>query len=145
MNASTRSTAALAAVLLLGATAVGTGAFALASPFIGMAAAAHLGPSLGAAAIMVMVGMGLVSLAFAVGAAFAARAVHLGRGIGTPIGMVVGLMLVIGPTVAAVSGGWDPALSIAFLLGGGIIASLAAMLASRATPATAPMEAHGTA
>lgn len=144
MNASTRPPAAVAAVILLGATAAGTAGFALASPFIGMAAAAHLGPSLGAAAIIVSVGMGLVSLAFAVGAAFAARAVHLGRAIGTPTGLVVGLMLIIGPTIAAVSGGWHPALSISYLLGGGIMASLAATLVSRATPATAPMEAHGT-
>jgi hypothetical protein len=54
--------------------------------------------------------------------------VQTGRTAGAVTGYVVGAILIVGPALAAASGGWHPALAGSIALGAGIIGSLAAAL-----------------
>lgn len=132
MNQTTRSVGATIAVILLGVTAAGAAAFGLFAPVIALGAVDLLGGSLGSAAKAAMVVVGIISLLFAAAAAVAARMVHTGRPAGAVIGLVVGAILIVGPAVAAASGGWHPALAASVALGAGLIGSLAVVLPAEA-------------
>jgi hypothetical protein len=86
---------------------------------------------LGSAAVAVTIGIGLISMGFAGTAAFAARAVYLSRPMGRLTGIGVGVVVVLGAAVASVSGGWHPAAAAAWVIGGGIVGSLAVDLATQ--------------
>ena len=125
MNQTSRSVGVTTSVVLLGVAAAGAAAFALLAPVIALGAAELLGGSLGSVAKAAMVVIGILSLLCAAAAGAAARMVHLGRPAGTVIGFTLGAILVVGPAVAAASGGWHPALAASVALGAGIIGSLA--------------------
>lgn len=132
MNQNARALAATIAVVLLGAAAVGTASFGLLAPVIALGAADLLGGSLGSAAKAAIVVVGLVSLLLAGAAVVAARLVHRARPAGAAMGLALGAILIAGPSVAAASGGWHPALAASLVLGAGIIGSLAVTLPSAA-------------
>lgn len=119
------------AVALLVVAAVGTAAFGLFVPVLALGAADLLGGSLGTVAKAAVISIGLVSLLFAAAAAVAARMVHAGRPDGAAMGLALGAILIAGPSVAAASGGWHPALAASLGLGAGIIGSLAITLPSK--------------
>lgn len=128
MNQTSRSVGATIAVVLLGVTAAGAAAFGLFAPVIALGASDLLGGSLGSTARAVIVVVGIISLLFAAAAAVAGRMVQVGRTAGAVTGHVVGAILIVGPAVAAASGGWHPALAGSIALGAGIIGSLAVAL-----------------
>src|SRR5690606_5679083 len=128
MNDNNPSVAAGLAVVLLGVTAVGAAGFALVAPVIGILGAEMLGSSLQTVATVALIGLGVVSLAFAGAAAYAARAVNAGRRIGSLIGLGVGGVLLVAPAVASVSGGWHPALVASYAIGGGLVVTLLGLL-----------------
>jgi hypothetical protein len=128
MNQTTRPVGATIAIILLGVTAAGAAAFGLFAPVIALGASDLLGGSLGSAAEAAIVVIGIISLLFAAGAAVAARMVQTGRTAGAVTGYVVGAILIVGPALAAASGGWHPALAGSIALGAGIIGSLAVAL-----------------
>lgn len=134
MNHTARSVGVTITVVLLGVTAAGTAAFGLLAPLIGFGAGDLLGGTLGSAARIAMVALGLVSLLFAAAAAIAARLVHTGQPGGAAIGLTVGAALIAGPVVAAASGGWHPALAASVALGAGLIGALKATIATDARP-----------
>jgi hypothetical protein len=128
MNQTTRPVGATIAIILLGVTAAGAAAFGLFAPVIALGASDLLGGSLGSPAEAAIVVIGIISLLFAAGAAVAARMVQTGRTAGAVTGYVVGAILIVGPALAAASGGWHPALAGSIALGAGIIGSLAVAL-----------------
>jgi hypothetical protein len=128
MNQTTRPVGATIAIILLGATAAGAAAFGLFAPVIALGASDLLGGSLGSTAKAAIVVVGIISLLFAACAAVAARMVQTGRTAGAVTGYVVGAILIVGPALAAASGGWHPALAGSIALGAGIIGSLAVAL-----------------
>lgn len=130
METTTRSTWTNIAAVLLGITAAGAAAFGILIPVAGLLGAELLGGSLGTAAVVLTVGVGVISFAFAGTAAFAARAVYIARPIGSLVGIGVGIIVVLGAAVASVSGGWHPALTAAYVIGGGTVGSLALAMAT---------------
>ncbi|HSJ00777.1 MAG TPA: hypothetical protein VLA59_10385 [Patescibacteria group bacterium] len=134
MNQTSRSVGATISVILLGVTAAGAAAFGLFAPVIALGAAELLGGTLGATAKAAMVVVGIISLLFAAAAAVAAFMIHARRPAGAVIGLVVGAILIVGPVVAAASGGWHPALAASVALGAGLIGSVAVALPAGARP-----------
>jgi hypothetical protein len=132
MNHTTRSVGVTAAITLLAVAAAGTAAFGVFAPVIALSAADLLGGTPGAVARAAVVVIGLISLLFAASAAVAARMLRAGRTAGVVTGLVLGVILVAGPAVAAASGGWHPALFASVALGAGIIGSLAVALPAEA-------------
>ena len=123
---------ATVAVVLLGITAAGAAAFGLFVPVFGFLGGELLGGVQRTALLVVGIGLGVISLAFAATAAFAARALYVGRPAGVVIGIGVGTVTLLGAAVATVSGGWHPALIAAYALGGGTLAVLVTTLLSAA-------------
>jgi hypothetical protein len=134
MNQNTRSSGVTVAVVLLGVAAGGAAAFGLSAPVLALGAADLLEGPLGSAALAATTIVGVVSLLFAATAGMAARMVHAGRTAGLVIGFVLGAILIAGPSVAAASGGWHPALAVSVVLGAGIIGSLAITLPTAGVP-----------
>jgi hypothetical protein len=132
MNTHARTVGATVAVVLLGITAAGAAAFGLFVPVFGFLGGELLGGVQRTALLVVGIGLGVISLAFAATAAFAARALYVGRPAGVVIGIGVGTVTLLGAAVATVSGGWHPALIAAYALGGGTLAVLVTTLLSAA-------------
>ena len=107
------------AAALLGVTAAGALVFGVAVPAIVLTSQFHGGPA--SAAVVIV---GLVSVAFALAAGFAAWAVASGLPIGSTVGLAVGVVTILGAGVGSASGGSHPALVSALVLGGGVVASL---------------------
>ena len=106
---------------LLGVTAAGAALFGISLPILVLSVHGLGGPGGGAAVII-----GVISVAFGLAAAFATRAVMTSRPIGSVVGLAIGAIVVLSAAVASASGGWHPALGLAFGLGGGIVVSLLA-------------------
>jgi hypothetical protein len=128
MNSATTSVAAGLAAVLLGITAAGAILFGAIVPM------AVLGSSWGNDAVgLVIVAVGVASIAFGLVSGYAAVAVATGRPAGTLIGLGVGAVTLIGTAVASAYGGFQPPMAAGFLLGGGVVSALAVPL-WRVTP-----------
>jgi hypothetical protein len=125
MNSRESLTANLAAVAV-GVTAVGMVLFGVFLPTVSLAS----GTLAGAAAVAVVM-IGAVSIAAAIVAGFAAWALATGRRVGTLVGLGIGLVLLLTVAVAALSGGWHPALWAAVGLGTIEVAATMTLLTSR--------------
>ena len=117
MNQAIRTGDGLAAALL-GVTAAGAALFGISLPILVLSVHGLGGPG-GVAAVII----GVISVAFGLAAAFASWAVLAARPIGSVVGLAIGAIVVLSAVVASASGGWHPALAVAFALGGGIVVS----------------------
>ena len=105
-----RSTLGQVAVALLGIVAVGGVAFGVVLLIAAPGAGNNVEDSLRTTAVMITAAAGVMGIAFGILAAFGARLLWVGHPSGTLIGYGVAIVIIIGPVVAGMSGGWQPAL-----------------------------------
>ena len=118
--------AAPVVAVLLGVTAIGMLLFGVFVPAVSLAA----GQLSGSAAVAVVL-VGAVSVAAGIVAGFATWAVAAERQAGAMIGAAIGVVLVLTSIVAALSGGWHPALWVAVAMGTTLVALTSMILAAR--------------
>jgi len=105
------------AVAMLGIIAVGGVAFGVLLVVLAPGAGREVQDSIRATAILVTALAGFMAIVFGALAGVAARLVWIGRAWGRTLAYAVALVVVIGPIVAALSGGWHPALAASVVLG----------------------------
>jgi hypothetical protein len=120
---------AAATLGVIGLGAVGYGLFLVA---LGATAGDLLGTSLGGTAAVVVVIIGVLAVVVGVISAIAAIGVWQARAAATVVGLVVGAVVILGPVVARVSGGWHDALWVSIALGVILVGSL--LLERRGAP-----------
>lgn len=119
------SVAATIAAVILGVTAVGMVLFGVFLTAVSLAA----GELSGAAGVAVVL-VGAVSVTSGIVAGIATWALAVGRRSGAVIGLAIGMVLVLTAVVAALSGGWHPALWIAVAMGAAEVAATTMLLTS---------------
>lgn len=120
---------ATVAVVSLGLTATGMALFGISVPAIALAT----GVVTGAATVAVVI-VGGVSVATGAVAGFAAWGVAVGRHTGAVLGLGVGAVVLLASTMAALSGGWYPALWAAFGIGMTTVAATTVVARAWAPP-----------
>lgn len=106
---------------IIGLGAVGYGLFLV---VLGATAGDLLGGSLGDTAAAVVMIIGALAVVVGVVSAIAAIGVWQARTAATVVGLVVGAIVVLGPLVARMSGGWHDALWVSIGLGVILVGSL---------------------
>lgn len=112
---------AAAALGIIGFGAVGYGLFLV---VVAATAGDLLGGSLGETAAVIVVVIGALAVVVGVVSAIAAIGVWQARAAATVVGLVVGAIVILGPLIARMSGGWHDALWVAIALGVILVGSL---------------------
>ncbi len=120
---------AAATLGIIGLGAVGYGLFLV---VLGATAGDLLGSGLGDTAAAVVIIIGALAVVVGVVSAIAAIGVWRARAAATVVGLVVGAVVILGPLVARMSGGWHDALWVSIALGVILVGSL--LLDRRAAP-----------